>query len=242
MFGWGKKKVSAPTGVQQSATGKFASSIGGSTLDAKTKGFLLAALSSVGNASHGKVYNNAEFHNWEQGNAEMFIPGHEKGLNCWTAVLFWAFQGGGISKEDMTRYALELKACANDDPGKMNGAQNSIMYSMLRANQVIDINEDDHPPAGVIVFFGDTTWKRPMNHVVASLGGGYVVSCASLFMGVKPRVVDQTAALNPTIPYKDLTAGLNHISTIKLIADSDPAPRIRVTTKPFWELPRLQWV
>jgi hypothetical protein len=238
---FGKTKIGKPTNVQMSGTSRFTSAIAGGLLDERTKGFLLAGLASVGVYSHGKVYSSAEFHNWKQGSGDICIPANEKGLNCWTAVLFWAFQGGGLSAEDMTRYQHELRQCVVDDTSATVNAQNPVMYSMLRANQVVDINEDSEPPAGVTIFFGDTPWKRPMNHVVASLGGGYVVSCASLFMAVKPRVVEATALLNPSIPYDALTKGLNHISTIKLIADSDPTPRIRATTRPFWELPRIPW-
>lgn len=67
---------------------------------------------------------------------------------------------------------------------------------------------------------------RPMNHVVASLGDGRVVSQPSLFAGVKGSVADAIAALNPTIDKSALFAkGLTHISTIELIFGAARTPR-----------------
>lgn len=93
------------------------------------------------------------------------------------------------------------------------------------------------------VFFGDPGWKRPLNHVVASLGGGYVVSQQSLVIGVKGEVAARIARLNPTIKEDDLYAKrLTHVSTVELIASAgSDTPRIRATTKPFWELARIDW-
>ena len=240
---WKKKpKASSPTDVVQSSTAPFLSSVMGSkTLDVKTKGFLAAALNCVGNFSHGKCYI-PEFNNWEQGNPDAYLTPHEKGLNCWTSVLFWAFQGGALPRDQLVGYLSELRAVKSDDPGELNQQQNVIMYSFMRANQATDITEDDQPDPGLLVYFGDTLWKRPLNHVVASLGGGYCVSSQSLFVGVKGSVVTEIAKLNPTIPQMALFNGLIHISTIKLIANGgDDAPRIRVSPAPFWELPRLPW-
>jgi hypothetical protein len=50
------------------------------TLDADTKGCIMAAPMCVGNQSHGKEYL-PEFHNWEVGSPKTFGKGGS-GLNC----------------------------------------------------------------------------------------------------------------------------------------------------------------
>jgi hypothetical protein len=232
-----------PTARPQSALVRFQSAILTGGLDSKTKGFLLAALACcVGSYSHGKCYI-PEFNNWERGKSKTYHPGNETGLNCWTAVLWWAFQGGALSHEELVGYMNELRAVKAKDPGELNQKQSEIMYSFMRANQVVDITASDQPPAGVTVFFGDSGWHRPLNHVVASLGEGYCVSCQSLSVGVKVAIVNKIAEVNPTMSYEELTVKRRvHISTIKLIAaGGDDTPRIRKTPQPFWELPRVAW-
>jgi hypothetical protein len=170
--------------------------------------------------------------------------GAEKGLNCWTALIFWAFQGGAIEQDTLQGYLSELRSMSNTDPGTQMQGENEIMYSFMRANYAVEIKETDTPPPGVTIFFGDPGWDRPLNHVVASLGGGYCVSQQSLFIGVKWSAVEKIIELNPTINKDDLVPkGLTHISTIGIIANAneDKATFIRVTPKPFWELPRLPW-
>ncbi len=234
--------IGSPTDFQRSNTSDFQAEIlADKTLDIKTKSFLIAALMCVGQQSHGKSYM-PDFNNWEVGSANVH-SGAEKGLNCWTAVIYWAYQGGAISKATLTQYLTELRSKSNDDPGTQMQAENVAMYSFMRANQAVKIAKADKPPPGVTIFFGDSTWKRPLNHVVASLGGGYCVSQQSLFIGVKMSAVDEVIKLNPTINTDDLLRkGLTHISSIKIIAESnEEQPEIRVTPKPFWELPRIPW-
>lgn len=235
--------VSAPTGFNRSITSEIqASVLSNNALDAKTKGFIIAALMCVGNQSHGKEYI-PEFQHWKVGSAKTFGKGG-MGLNCWTALIFWAFQGGALEMDTLIGYMSKLRLQANDDPGTQMQAENEIMYSFLRANQAVKIKESDEPPPGVTIFFGDPGWSRPLNHVVVSLGKGYCVSQQSLFIGVKGSAVNEIIKLNPTLNPDDLVSkALTHVSTIKIIANSneDKDVSIRVTPKPFWELPVIPW-
>lgn len=77
--------ISSPTGFSRSITSEIRGSIlGNDALDAKTKGFILAALMCVGNQSHEKEYI-PEFQHWKVGSAKTFGKGG-LGLNCWTAL------------------------------------------------------------------------------------------------------------------------------------------------------------
>jgi hypothetical protein len=205
--------------------------------DKKVINTVAAALATVGKEKHGKGYapSGVEFQHWTKRAGNRCC---QEGLNCWTALIWWAFTGGAIDQSTINEYASELRAVAADME-----AENHIMYSFLRANQTIDIASTDKPAPGRTIFFGDPGWKRPTNHVVLSIGGGYVVSQASLFMGVKPSAINKIAALNPGIPFNDLVGGLTHISRIDYIDEgAGGGDRIRMTTKPFWELPRLKWM
>lgn len=205
--------------------------------DKKVIGTVTAALKTVGKEKHGKGYapSGVGFQHWGKRSGDRCC---NEGLNCWTALIWWAFTGGAIDQSTINQYSSELKAVASDME-----AENHIMYSFLRANQTVDIAKDDKPPIGRTIFFGDPAWKRPTNHVVLSIGGGYVVSQASLFMGVQMSAVNKIAALNPTIKFEDLVGGLTHISRIDYIAEgAGGGDRIKMTTSPFWELPRTKWV
>ena len=214
------------------------------SLSKETKCVIVAALSCVGAHSHGKSYM-PETNNWKEGSGKVF-SGAERGLNCWTAVLFWAFQGGALGKEELNSYVAELRSKQNDNPGTQMQAENEVMYSFLRANPTYlnTINETDKPAPGLTIFFGDPAWQRPMNHVVLSLGGGLCVSQQSLSIGVKMAAVDKILPLNPGIDFTSLVGkGLTHISSIEIIANSndDKAAKICVSKKVFWEQPRLPW-
>jgi hypothetical protein len=230
--------IGSPTNVTRSSAGAFTAQIAAAKdMGSKTKGFVLAALACVGQYSHGKGYAPAgvNYHAWsEKSNSTCSV----EGLNCWTALLFWAFKGGAIDSGWIVEYQQALQKVAGDME-----AENKIMNSYLRANHAVEIAEDDQPPAGMTVFFGDTNWRRPLNHVVCSLGRGYVVSQQSLMVGVKATIADQIAKLNPTLAPDELfSKRLTHISTIKLIATAgDDKPKIKALKKPFWELPRLDW-
>ena len=238
--------------------------------DKKVINTVAAALATVGKEKHGKGYapSGVEFQHWTKRAGNRCC---QEGLNCWTALIWWAFTGGAIDQSTINEYASELRAVAADME-----AENHIMYSFLRANQTIDIASTDKPAPGRTIVFGDPGWKRPTNHVVLSIGGGYVVSPQSArgtpqqmnepfdiilnlhltekatilsetgnqyVFRVKPSANNKFAALTPGIPFNDLVGGLTHISRIDYIDEgAGGGDRIRMTTKPFWELPRLKWM
>jgi hypothetical protein len=206
--------------------------------DPTVKAVCEAALSCVGKYSHGKGYapSGVQYHNWSTTSSS---TSSLEGLNCWTGLLFWAFQGGAIGHDWIVGYETAPRQVA----GQM-AKENYVMNSFLCANHVVDIAATDTPPPGVTVFFGDTGWDRPLNHVALSLGGGLLVSQQSLIVGVKGSIADRICAMNPNLDKtRLLMERLTHVSSIELIGlCNEDTPRIRCTTFPFWQLARKPWI
>lgn len=218
--------------------GKALATLRGPGIDPTVRSVCEAALSCVGKYSHAKGYAPVavQYHNWSPTSGSTHST---EGLNCWTALLFWAFKGGAIGHDWIVTYEAALQQVA----GQM-AKENNVMNGFLCANQVVDIQATDTPPPGVTVFFGDTNWDRPLNHVALSLGGGLLVSQQSLIVGVKGSIADQICAMNPNLDKNRLLMErLTHISSIQLIAMcNEDVPRIRCTAVPFWQLARTPWI
>lgn len=185
------------------------------TLSLTTKKVMVAAISTIGWLKWDNMMT-PDFTKWQVGSPEL---GGGTGLNCWTAVIYWAFQGGGVSQQALLEYHNRLTPLA----GNMT-AMNPVFEKLLRYDHSVAVG-DGWPAVGSVLFF--SVPDRPLSHVTLSLGDGKSISCWQIRshpVGMKKP---------------EYSAGFTHVidnADLRQVCGG-PQCTLRATTRPFWEIP-----
>jgi hypothetical protein len=157
--------------------------------------------------------------------------GGNGGLNCWTAVLFWAFQGEAVSAEWVHKYFTKAQAAADEaqrrapqSPGAGSVAMSGVHEKRLkfRHSAAVESRNFGTILPGRIVFFAVP--GRNMSHVALSLGNGDVASCW------------QVRAHRRAFDYPLMIQGFTHvvsIAVLKEICGGDNCT-VHAPDQPFW--------
>ncbi len=123
-----------------------------------------AARACIGNLEYDIDYH-PDFSTWEIGNIGSYK------FNCWTSLLFWAFQGGEIDKTYLLKYQ-KLSRIMNEM--EKQGKGETFMAGIFDSMQAVNLMEHVTPVAGSAIIFQKT--GSPMAHVALSDGNGNVIS------------------------------------------------------------------
>jgi hypothetical protein len=213
---WKKKpKISGPTTTKQSKAAEYLRRIAANgDLDATTKAVITASLMSVGTLEWGK--QDSPSMEWDAPRAKP-----PQGVNCWTAVIYWAYMGGAIDAGNLSTYCGDISQAFKDggNPAKDPVFEKHLRYRWARADLV------EHVEPGSTIFF--SVPGRPLSHVVLALGGEDVVSCW--------QVRSHPAALT----HPEISAGTTHIIDIPTLKDICGGAHCTVKATPggYWKSP-----
>ncbi|OZG72241.1 hypothetical protein BTA51_15980 [Hahella sp. CCB-MM4] len=198
--------------------------INSSGADSTVKAVCNAALATVGMLQWTKT-DIPEFHNWKQRSAD--VKSTTGGINCWTACLFWAFQGGAINHSWLLKYKTAIESY-----GVTKDYRQKVTPKFMGYEKAVPVGTGNVAPPGSAIFFGGGELS-PMNHVVLSIGDGYCVSTGQAMY--KPDLLDKLVKLNSGLGIEDLYKGKTHIATIEIIREgTNFPPKVMKTPGAFW--------
>lgn len=172
---------------------------------------IYAAKATVGTLGYD-LNANPSFNEWEVGKYPATY------FNCWTSLLFWAFQGGEVSKGFLLRYGQTIKLLIQQNQSLQ--AQN-LMDEVMAVGSAVPLTDHVIPVAGSAIFF--QTNGKPMAHVVLSDGLGKVISNDPF---VSP---DASLGLN------NVGAKLVPLQTMRNFLQQNMRPTaVKHTPNPFW--------
>jgi hypothetical protein len=176
----------------------------------------LAATNPPGSLIKWGRAGGANCMSWQVGQTE------DSPLTCYSSVVYWAFQGGAISKRFLAQWEM-----VNGLPG--SHAHNG-MGSLLKVDEAIA--PGGGVPEGCTVFF--QTPINPLGHTVLSVGNGMVASCNGVTP--PPKFVEET--LQDGTIWNKMAKGLYHhvkITDLQEIYKPSEGYTYTALPKPFWE-------
>jgi hypothetical protein len=173
---------------------------------------IYAAKATVGTLGYN-LNANPDFKEWEVGK----FPATK--FNCWTSLLFWAFQGGEVGKGFLLRYGktIELLCTQNESLQAQN-----LMDEVMGVGSAITLGQQVIPVAGSAIFF--QTAGKPMAHVVLSDGMGKVISN------------DPFVSPDTKLGFNHIGAKLVPLETMTAYMEKNMRPKdVKHTPDPFWK-------
>jgi hypothetical protein len=147
--------------------------------------------------------------------------GAPNGFNCFSAVVWWAFQGGAISRRWLRTYwahPLTHERCAE----------------LLKVDQAAAASAASVPP-GLTTIFQQS--GNVLGHTVLSIGAGRCVSHNSVSPGAMPKEQREEANQDEGSVWYKMVAGIPHEITLvdlkKIYAP--PGYDLKAVPQPFWE-------
>jgi hypothetical protein len=195
------------------------------------------ALTAIACLDKMPIYDNSagsiKFLDWEVG---AYSDGNEPQMNCYTAVVYWAFHGGAISYKWLHKYSLASKTLGENDPGKAQQA----MAGLLKAGRRIEAKANssgkyDIPVGSTIIY---ETIYNPLGHTVMSDGKGNCISHNSVRELPGGPTGDLAKGIGDDLMMK-LAGGRAHVLPVDIYQQIYPPKNGKLYTlvyyPPFWE-------
>ncbi|MBN8630329.1 MAG: hypothetical protein J0L76_05695 [Rhodobacterales bacterium] len=159
-----------------------------------------------------------------------------KTFNCYSAIVFWAFQAGAISRRYLYRYYEGKDGNAFFPTYSLPGWADVLSFAGGSALPNVDpYNGGPIPlPVGMTVYF--ETPAKVFGHVGLSLGGGRIISQNSVL--APPSLIAQLPPADRT-EWDKMSRAVTHIVNIRDMVriyfnGANGYARLKVSNAPFW--------